>query len=186
MVGVAGVVALVTQRQGAGGGGASLVGDLLVFAALVCSALGQILGRYINRGEPQPLVTAALQVTGALPVAGLAALLLAAGPIGLVAAPGRALAEVAWLVLVPTVVNFFAYNIALSRLPVGWISLYVCLVPAVSTVLAALYLGAAVGPWEVAAIGVIVAGVALPSAERVRRARRDAAAAMASGGAGGR
>jgi drug/metabolite transporter (DMT)-like permease len=166
VVAFGGVVALVGYRQSAGE--ATLVGNLLVFAAVFASALGQVFGRYINRNARQPMVTAALQITGAALVAALAALILAPTLPDL-RLPPRLLAELAWLILVPTVVNLLAYNVALSRLPVGWISLYVSLIPAINALLSWLYLGEAVRPWEAAAIAVIVTGVALPSIERARR-----------------
>lgn len=173
LIGFSGMVLLTLDRQSIGEG--SWEGNALVLAGVLCASISQIVGRFLNTGERSWPVLATLQVTGAAIVATAAAFADARLDLAWLL-EREALAAMAYLVLVMTAFNFLAFNLALSRLRVAWVSIYVSLNPVVGTLASIALLGAAVRPGDWMGIGVIVAGVMLPHALRLRRPPRPRSA----------
>jgi len=163
-----GLVVLTLDRLAIGSGDAP--GNLLVLCGVLSAATGQIIGRRLNTAGAPWFRMATLQITGAAALA----LLVALGD-GAWQLPARddtaAFVALAYLVLGMTVLNFIGYNLALSRIQVAWIALYNSLNPALGSLTAVLLLGELVRPLDVAGIAIIVAGIAVPHALRIRRAR---------------
>lgn len=169
VVAFAGIFVLTLNRQEIGVG--NLVGNLLVVAGMLSAASGQIAGRYLNtRGVPWFRI-ATLQVTGAACIAWVVVLF--DGPLALPPLDNSTvLGQIVFLVLVMTMANFIGYNLALSRIPVAWISLYNSLNPVIGTVAAVVIVSALVRPVDVAGIAIVMGGVALPHLWRIARSRR--------------
>jgi drug/metabolite transporter (DMT)-like permease len=171
VIGFVATVALVLQRQEAGQG--DLIGNLMVFGAVVISSLTQTLGRYLNARARRPLTGATYQLTAAAILIMVASPWLSGGWT-LPPTDGKFLAELTVMILVGTVANYILFNFALSRIPVAWIGLYVALVPASGVVFSALYLGAPVGLPELAAVLAIIFGIGLPRIGEIWRGIRGA------------
>jgi drug/metabolite transporter (DMT)-like permease len=169
-----GLVVLTLERQAIGSG--TIPGDLLVLAGVLSAASGQIIGRRLNTSGAPWLRMATLQITGAAAIS-----LVVAHLDGVWMVPpledSEAYGSLAYLVLGMTMANFIGYNLALSRIQVAWIAFYNSLSPAIGSLTAVLLLGEVVRPLDMAGIAVIVSGVAIPHAMRIRRARRGAEAA---------
>jgi len=164
-----GLLLLTLNRQDLGVG--HLDGNLLVAAGTIAAAFGQIVGRRLNtRGAPWFRI-ATLQVTGAALISLLVALSDGRWEAP-AAADTTAMAQLAFLVFGMTMANFIGYNLALSRIPVAWISLYSSLNPAIGTAAAVILLAALVRPVDIAGIVVVMGGVALPHAWRIPRGGR--------------
>jgi drug/metabolite transporter (DMT)-like permease len=167
VVAFAGIIVLTLNRQEIGAG--NLAGNLLVGAGMLCASFGQIAGRRLNtRGAPWFRI-ATLQVTGAACIAWVAALFDGA----FVIPPlenSVILMQILFLVLGMTMANFIGYNLALSRIPVAWISLYNSLNPVMGTVAAVVIVSALVRPVDIAGIAIVMGGVALPHLWRMTRA----------------
>jgi drug/metabolite transporter (DMT)-like permease len=164
-----GVIVLTLDRQAIGAG--HFEGNLLVAAGMMSAAIGQIVGRRLNtRGAPWFRI-ATLQVTGATFIAWI--LVLSDGKWSVPAIGGAdTMGKLAFLVLGMTMANFIGYNLALSRIPVAWISLYSSLNPAIGTAAAVLLLSSLVRPYDIAGIAIVMSGVALPHAWRIARRGR--------------
>lgn len=165
----AGLLLITANRQSIGA--SDMSGNALVFIGVLFAAGSHVVGRFLNRGEVPWYQTATLQVTGAA----FATSCLTAWTgfrIDLTSDPGSAWA-LAFLIFVMTVVNFLAFNLALSRIQAAWVSLYVSLAPAIGTLASVILLGTVVRPVDIAAIAVIMSGVALPHITRLiaRKAR---------------
>lgn len=173
LIGFALVIWLVNSRQVSAEG--SLTGNLLVLAAILCSTISQVLGRVINRGSRYPsLSIAVLQLSGAA-ITGVSATVIAT-LIGVVSVRGAEMTpsiamQFVYIIVPGTFITFWLYNVALSHLPVAFLSLYITLVPAFGSILAAVFLGAELSWSEVLAVAGIVAAVALPSIDRIRGSR---------------
>lgn len=169
VVAFAGIIVLTLNRQEIGAG--DLTGNLLVGAGMLCASFGQIAGRHLNtRGAPWFRI-ATLQVTGAAGIAWVAALYdgaLAIPPLD----DSAVLSQIVFLVLGMTLANFIGYNLALSRIPVAWISLYNSLNPIIGTIAAVIIVSALVRPFDIAGIVIIMAGVVLPHLWRIARSGR--------------
>jgi drug/metabolite transporter (DMT)-like permease len=168
-VAFAGLLLLTFNRQTIGVG--HLGGNLLVAAGMLAAAFGQIAGRRLNTSGAPWFRIATLQVTGAALIASAVAL-----SDGRWEAPAvddtAAMAQLAFLVFGMTMANFIGYNLALSRIPVAWISLYSSLNPAIGTAAAVVLLAALVRPIDIAGIAVVMGGVALPHVWRIARRSR--------------
>ena len=167
-----GLVVLTLDRQAIGVG--DPIGNLLVLAAVLTAASGQIIGRRLNtRGAPW-FRLATLQVTGGMAFVTIFASL--DGDWALPAADdGAAFIAYAYLVLGMTMVAFVGYNLALSRIQVAWVAFYSSLQPVIGTLAAAVLLAALVRPLDIAGLAIIVTGVAIPHALRILKARRGEA-----------
>ncbi|NRG19284.1 DMT family transporter [Rhizobiales bacterium] len=166
----AGLLLITANREAIGA--SDMTGNALVFIGVLFAAGSHVVGRFLNRGAVPWYQTATLQVTGAAFATGC-----------LVAWTGFRFNfsgeledawSVAYLVLIMTVVNFLAFNLALSRIPAAWVSLYVSLAPAIGTLASVVLLGTIVRPVDIAAIAVIMSGVALPHVARLATHRAQA------------
>lgn len=169
-VSLGGLLLITANRETIGASDA--VGNLLVFLGVLLAAGSHVVGRFLNRGAVPWHQTATLQVTGAAFATGcLAAITGFQLPYD---GSAHAAWSLAYLVLMMTVVNFLAFNLALSRIRTAWVSLYVSLAPAIGTLASVVLLGTLVRPVDAAAILVIMAGVALPHLARLGRRRAQA------------
>lgn len=168
MVGLAGLALMLSDR--AAEGGADWIGNGLVLAAVVCSALSAVIARFINRGRDTWFQSATLQLTGGI-LTGIAIVLLTGWKPPSVTGTADLLA-LAYLVLFMTVLNYVAFNFALSRLPVSWVGLTAATAPVIGVAMAWLLIGAEVSARDLLATAVIIAGVALPYLWRLSATRR--------------
>jgi drug/metabolite transporter (DMT)-like permease len=158
LVGLTGAAALLGDRIALGVG--DLLGNILVIAGVGCGALSQVIGRRLNDGRRPWFQTATLQVTGAALVC--AALAAARGADLPTPSDPAQLAAAGYLVLAMTVLNFLAFNLALTRLRAAWVAIYASLSPAIGALAGALLLGSPLRPTDGLWIAVMVAAVALP------------------------
>lgn len=150
------------------------LGNLLVLAAVTTASLNAVIGRVMNRGPARWYQVATLQVTGAV-VAGVGLTLVTGWSPPALDRPEQ-MAALGYLVLFMTVGNFFAYNLALTRIPVAWIGLGGAISPIIGLASARILLGTPVGAAEIGCAGLIAAGVAVPIiASMLKSRRRDAA-----------
>lgn len=158
LISFAGLLVLVADRIELGAG--DMLGNSLVGAGVICASFSHVIGRKLNTGTIPWPQTATLQVTGAA----LATLLLAlnTGFEWPKAPQFSQLGALIYLIVVMTVLNFLAFNFALSRIQTAWVSLYVALVPAVGAAAAVLLLGSPLRLVDIMGIMVISSGVALP------------------------
>ncbi len=175
MIAFSGLIVLTLDRQAIGLG--DPIGNLLVLAAVLSAASGQIIGRRLNtRGTPW-FRLATLQVTGGLFFTAIFSSLDGSWTIP-TAKDSAAFISLAYLVLGMTMVAFIGYNLALSRIQVTWIAFYSSLNPAIGTVAAVILLGALVRPLDIAGIAIIVGGVAVPYMWRIIQGRKAALGAL--------
>lgn len=160
LLGFAGTILIVYHRQVESGGDS--LGNVLVLGAVLCSCTVQVLSRHINRDMKRPLTAAGYQITVSAVVGLAAAVYFGAGPpradVGSVV-----LGQIIYLGIFGTVVVFFLLNTALARLAVGRVGLYLAMIPALGTVMAALFLGEPMGWRELLGIMAIFMGAALPA-----------------------
>ena len=159
LLGFAGTVLIVYHRQVESGGDA--LGNALVFGAVLCSCGVQLLSRQVNRDMNRPLTVACYQITVSAAVA-VAATAIFGGGTQWVVGDSVVLAQILYLGIFGTVVVFFLLNTALARLAVGRVGLYLAMIPAFGTAMAALFLGEPMGWWELSGIMAIFLGAALP------------------------
>lgn len=167
LLGFAGTILIVYHRQVEGDGDA--LGNVLVLGAVFCSCAVQLLSRRINRDMRRPLTAAGYQITVSAVVALAAAAYFGAGVPRTGAGP-VVLGQIVYLGIFGTVAVFFLLNTALARLAVGRVGLYLAMIPALGTVMAALFLAEPMGWREALGILAIFMGAALPAlAARGRR-----------------
>lgn len=167
IVAFSGVMLILGTRHGGAG---SLLGDALIFGAVLCSIATQLLGRRVNQ-RADNLCVAAVQVTAAVGLSIAVYPWLSDGP-PLDGWSASALVELAYLGLFSTFMLFLFYNIALRRLPVGRVGLLMTMVPAFGTVGASAYLGERVGPTDLIGLAIVMIGVALPFSAGLFKRRR--------------
>lgn len=158
LVTLVGVVLLTMVR--ARGGTSDPLGNLLVFASVTTAAVNAVIGRVMNRGSAPWYQVATLQVTGAVFAAAVLTTVLGWKPPA-IQHTGQAMA-LAYLILFMTVGNFFAYNLALTRIPVAWIALGAALSPIIGLVTARIILATPIGVTDLCFAALIVGGVCLP------------------------
>lgn len=163
VIGLAGLIVITVDRQRLGA--SDMIGNLLVLAGVLCASVSHVIGRFMNTGTVPWYQTATLQVSGATLAALVIVVATAWQPPDLARTDTQF--ALAYLVLVMTVTNFFAFNLALSRIPAAWVSLYVSLAPAIGTLASVVLLGSLVRPADVAGIVIIVGGIAFPHLVRV-------------------
>jgi drug/metabolite transporter (DMT)-like permease len=128
---------------------------------MACATSGVVAGRALNASAILPSHrVAALQVTGGAVVAGLGGLVFGFEA-DLHAAAGLWPAF-AYLALVMTAASYLAYNFALSRVEVPWLSVYIAAGPAVGTIAAVVLLGETLRPVALAGVAVVLSGALLP------------------------
>lgn len=160
LLGFAGTILIVYHRQVEGGGDA--LGNMLVLGAVLCSCAVQVLSRHINRNMKRPLTAAGYQITVSAVVAVAAAAYFGA-ELPWAVADSVVLGQIVYLGIFGTVLVFFLLNTALARLAVGRVGLYLAMIPAMGTVMAALFLGEPMGWREILGIMAIFVGAALPA-----------------------
>jgi drug/metabolite transporter (DMT)-like permease len=164
-------VVLVVAARGTGFGTATMAGDLLTLAAVICWA-GYTLGLRVLPPEISPL-----RVTMATTVAGAPVLLLAGLP---------AMAEMDWSAVGWEGWSALAYSTVLSLLVAYLIwnrsvkvvgpsrtVIYMCLTPLVAVIAAALLLGERPRPLQAVGAVLILAGVVLTVGQRSGTRRED-------------
>jgi len=173
LVAVAGAALLSASQSGFGGG--SLLGDAIAMAGVLAACANQLLARRVALGREDPVVTTAWQMTAAILIGALG--FLAFREPGAPALPGVETALlVVFLGTVGTAGPFLLYNYALRHLPVGRISLLLCLSGPLAVPMAALFLGERTSPLDLVAVGIVLAGAMLPSAVAWHGRRRPAPA----------
>ena len=160
----AGVVVL---HLGPASGTHSLAGNALVFAAVVCEALFILLNKQLRAPVP-PLALSTIMCGFGLAFTVLPALAEAAWQQPL---DPRALAGVAWVALVPTVLGYVLWYAGAERVSAAEASLYTGLLPVSALALAALVLGEAISARQLAGAACVLAAIAVSAAMR-RPARR--------------
>ncbi|CEJ13920.1 putative DMT superfamily transporter inner membrane protein [bacterium YEK0313] len=143
-----------------GGGMHSLVGNALVFAAVVGEGLFILLNKRMRVAIP-PLVLSTWLTGIGLVLSGLAAVAEAAvgGPAAWPAATPGAVLAIVYYGLVPTVGGFLAWYAGAARVSGVEASLFTALAPVTAVLLAVAVLGETIGPLQVAGIGLVLAAV---------------------------
>lgn len=151
-------VALLLLGQPSAFGPGTWLGAAMVLGAAVAFALGAVLAKRRPLALP-PNASVAWQLF--LGCAPLALLSLLAEEVRWGALSATAWFCFVWMALVPLAMAYVCWFAALRRLPAGTAALGTLLVPAIGTAGAALLLGEPLGWRHVAALGCILAGVAL-------------------------
>lgn len=156
-------------------GGGSILGDLFVASGVLASAFNGLLSRRNALAGANPLVTSSWQLTSACCVA--AALLVAMPPGEQRAADAgsEAITVLLYLGLVVSAGVYILSNYAVRHLPVARMSLLGCLTAPLGAALSAVALGTQVSTLDVAAVGLIIGAVALPTLLQLRRRERVSA-----------
>ena len=175
MVSLTGLIILVSDRQATGE--STIAGYLLAAAGMACATAGIIAGRKFNTGTVLPWYRLApLQVTGAALTAGAGVVLLDLGVDLSAIADHRV--PFAYLAVVMTAATYLAYNFALSRVPVPWLSIYIAAGPAVGTLAAVIIFDDSLTGTAVLGVAVILFGAALPHLRTLLRTARSRKAAI--------
>jgi drug/metabolite transporter (DMT)-like permease len=153
---------LLAWGQGSHGGG-SLLGDLLVASGVLTSAVNALIARRTAQAGANPLVTSSWQLTSACGVAALLLLIMPASGGHAFDASIRSIGALLYLGLVVSAGVFILSNYALRQLPVGRISLFGSLVAPIGTTMSALLLNVQISTLDIAATGLVMLAVALPS-----------------------
>ena len=142
----------------------SLLGDALVAAGMLCSCANQLLARRVAQRRGRPMAVSALQLTAAAGV-GMCALLTIDRPDSVLGGGDRqnVVLTLVYLGVFASAVPFFLYNFSLRSLPVGRISLFVCLLAPLATPMSAVYLGTSIRLFDIAAMMIVVVGILLPA-----------------------
>lgn len=147
-------------------GSATWLGNLLVFCGVLCACFSHVIGRRLNTvGVPWPH-TATLQVTGA--ALATLALALFTGFDFPDWSNASSFGAVAYLVLVMTIINYLAFNLALANIRAAWVSMYSALVPVVGALAAMLFLNTRLTIGECIALLIVTLGVATPQILKAR------------------
>ncbi|MDP7603181.1 MAG: DMT family transporter [Alphaproteobacteria bacterium] len=147
----------------AGHGGGSAWGNFIVALGVLTLCLNQLLARRVAQAYGRPVVVSAWQLTAAAVLALLVMLTVERPADPYAGANAVVWSSLAYIAIVGTCCTFLLYNYALRHMPVGRISLFVCLVTPLSAPMAAWYLGTRVTVLDYTAITVVLAGVLLPS-----------------------
>ena len=161
LVAVTGTIILSIVNKEAGEG--DLSGDFLAICGVLCAVGTALLGRRVAQTQGRPSVTTAWQMTMALCVAGTVLLIMERPSETVARLHEGPILLLAYLGMIALAGSFFLMNYALRHLPVGHVALFSCLVGPLALPMAALLLGETIQLWEVFAILIVVAGVAIPS-----------------------
>ena len=137
------------------GGSGSLVGDMLIFGAVICEGLFILLNKRLGTSIP-PLTQSALMTAIGFVVAGVPALF-EHHDIGIASQP--ALLAVLYYALVPTVGGFILWYAGAERVSGAEASLFTAVAPATAVIFAFLVLGEAVGANQIFGIACVLAAV---------------------------
>jgi len=165
-----GILAITLRAGSAGGEGAgrtptALLGNLLVLGAVALEALFILLNKRLHAPLPPLLQSTAMVALGLL-LSVVPALLERAW---LQPVPAAALAGVAYYALVPTVGGFLLWYAGAARLSGAEAALFTALMPVSALVLAAGWLGEAVGAAQIAGAACVLGAVALVSLDGRQR-----------------
>jgi len=161
LVAVTGAIILAMANKDAGEG--NLSGDFLAICGVLCAVGTALLGRRVAQSQGRPTVTTAWQMTMALGVSGVVLLVLQQPGETLVQLQEGPIFLLAYLGMFALAGPFFLMNYALRHLPVGRMALFASLVGPLALPMAAIILGETIQLWEVAAITIVMVGVAIPS-----------------------
>jgi len=150
--------------QAAPGSSRSLLGNALIFGAIVCEGLFILLNKRL-RQPLRPLAQSTLMTALGLAVATLAALAETPWSAPL---PPQALAAVAYYAAVPTVAGFLLWYAGAERVSGAEASLFTAVAPVSALLLAALVLGEPVTARQLLGVACVLASVAILG--RVRQA----------------
>lgn len=168
LIGLGGLALMMSDRSATGG--ADWVGNGLVLAGVVCSSLSSVIARFMNRGRNTWFQSATLQLSGGV-LTGIVIVALTGWDPPALKGGSDALA-LAYLILFMTILNYVAFNFALSRLTVSWVGLTAATAPVIGVAVAWLLIGAEVSALDLMATGIIIAGVALPYLWRLATSKR--------------
>lgn len=171
-VGLAGVVLLLATDATA----VDPLGVAASLAAMLLSSLGYVLAKRWRDGTEVLAVTAWQLVAGGLMLVPAALLVEGAPPaLGVVEVAGFAYVSV-----IATAVAFVAWFSGLAHLPAGTVGLVGLLNPVTGVLLGTMLAGEVLGAWQLAGLGLVLAGILLGqpaaarAAERMRPRRRPA------------
>ena len=154
---------LMTLRAGGGLGG--FRGELALLGANLCWASGSIYSKHRVKGV-EPLMAVALEML--IAGAALTAAGLAFGEAPRFHLTARAAAALAWLVVAGSLLGYSAYMWLLNHVPAAKVSTYAYVNPIIALFLGWLCLGEALTTRMGAGTAVILGGVAVVNAARVR------------------
>lgn len=149
------LLGIMLVAQG-GGGGATMPGDMLVFASVVLSGAFIAMQPLVLRGRNAAAVTAVQLAAGgivSLPVA-----LIGSGLPHAPSAPGPVSAFVA-LALAGTVLPFWLFAYGQSRVHAELAGAFVNLEPLVGALVGWVAFGDPVGPWQIIGVFTVIAGI---------------------------
>lgn len=158
LVGAAGLGFLTLNRTAAGI--SDVGGNLMVLIAVVLSTLSLIIGRFLNIGANRAASIATFQVTGAFVVACIFTVATRWTPPDL--GDAVAVGAFAYLILFMTVLNFFAFNFSLARIPASWLALNGAFAPVIGLICAWALLGSEIRGFDLLCTGLILCGVVFP------------------------
>ncbi len=158
LVGATGLAFLTLNRSAAGI--SDVGGNLMVLVAVVLSTLSLIVGRFLNFGSNRAASIATFQVTGAFVVACIFTFATRWTPPDL--SDTAAVGAFAYLILFMTVLNFFAFNFSLARIPASWLALNGAFAPVIGLFCAWALLGANIRGFDLRCAGLILCGVVFP------------------------
>ncbi|MBB3590851.1 putative blue pigment (indigoidine) exporter [Rhizobium sp. BK529] len=170
-VGFAGLLLVISERQMTGE--SSLAGYVTALLALCLAACGQLLGRALHTRSSVPwTVVATMQLTAAAVVAWVVAIV---SGLGIGADDiGEHWMAFCYIGLVATAGGYFAYNFALSKMPVLQLGLISSIGPAAGAAAAAVIFDSPFGVRTAGGVAMIIAGTALPGLLALLRARSAA------------
>jgi len=150
-------VFFIAAHGNAGAGRQSLLGNALIFGAIVCESLFILLNKRL-RQPVRPLAQSTLMTALGLAVAAAAALFETPGA----PTPG-ALAAVAYYAVVPTVAGFLLWYAGAERVSGAEASLFTAVAPVAALLLAAAVLGETIAPSQLAGTACVLAAVGIMS-----------------------
>ena len=168
LIGLGGLAMMLSDRAAAGD--ADWGGNGLVLAGVICSSLSSVIARFMNRGRNTWFQSATLQLSGGVLMG--VVIVLATGWDPPAVNDGYDALALAYLIFFMTLLNYVAFNFALSRLAVSWVGLTAATAPVIGVAVTWLLIGAEVSALDLAATGVIIAGVALPYLWRLATTKR--------------
>ena len=156
-----GAMLLVWNQSDLGQG--SLFGDMLAMAGVLCACVNALVARRVAQSQAEPMVVTAYQMSMAIVIAALAFIVIERPAEPLQGFDLDTSLLILCLGTVATAGPFLLYNFALRHLTVGRISLFPALVGPLAIPMAAVFLGETVTTTDLAAVLLVMAGVALPS-----------------------
>lgn len=156
-----GTMLLVWHQSDLGQG--SLFGDALALLGVLCACANALVARRVAQSRAEPMVVTAYQMSMAMAIAVLAFIAIERPSRPLEGLDSGAALLILYLGAVATAGPFLLFNFALRHLTVGRISLFPALVGPLAIPMAAVFLGETVTPTDLAAVLLVMTGVALPS-----------------------